>query len=906
MSLIHRVMLLLAVGVVGCGKREEPAVVVVDVPTTSKKEAEPTKVEPKKQPPKQEERRVALVPLDLRPYGLYAEINAPVGTAILQTVAGEIILNGADGYSLSIKPGTADIGRFKKDMQLEPEARWLIQEPDAALGQWKEDDVVRHRFAINLTLAGKPYQITRTAEPTVTEAQARRNFLAARGINQTPVLVKAAIAHDAAIDLLKKRGLSIEPLADGSSQLVGLGSLLLTDEDLLAARLLPELSQVFLQVNAPLTVDAIRALENLPRLRHLRLGGAWVDRTVIRQIGTWGQLRSVRVASAPLRDADLAPLAALTNLERLELLDVRLTDAGLKAFEKCVGLKWLLLNGTDVGDGSIALINGFKELRELGLADTSLTDAGLAELKLPDLRRLDVSETLVSDESLAMLALSGRLNTIDVAGTRATAAGLASLRKAILGLQLERPWPIEEPAPAEVRPPVAIAESPPADPGAFVSRLRAKVVRDDEALGKPIVELDCRGTKVADRDLADLRDLATLRRLDLENAVGVSDAGLAYLANATALEELNLLGTRTLGDGLAHLKNLTKLKKLTLPVGVTLTARQLAPIAGLPALEHLSFEFPAHDDAVFALVRGMTALKELSLDTATLSNRKLIMLSGLKNLESLSLGKLGGYSDRGLAIVGQMPRLKTLLVRHYQGSNGGLEPLRALAELEHLTLDGPFITDAGLEFLPALAELKTLRLDNLRVGDRTAARLPALGKLIHLSLRGTETSDRGLAELGKIDDLETIDLGFTRVTDAGLKSLQKLEELRALTLDGLAISGVGLKSLEDLPRLHRVSLALTPVTDEGLRAVASVSSLMALDLSGTEVAAAQVALLKPLPRLREMRLAACQKLREDLLPTVMAFKALKEIDLGGTKISKAAVDDMRRAGITVVGIWQNP
>jgi internalin A len=97
---------------------------------------------------------------------------------------------------------------------------------------------------------------------------------------------------------------------------------------------------------------------------------------------------------------------------------------------------------------------------------------------------------------------------------------------------------------------------------AAIHEWRGGVILDHSKPGKPVIEVDVRETEITDADLALLKPLTSLRKLEL-GMTGIGDAGIVHLKELTNLEELSLGGEST-GAGIVHLKGLPKLCKLSL------------------------------------------------------------------------------------------------------------------------------------------------------------------------------------------------------------------------------------------------------------------------------------------------------------------------------------------------------
>lgn len=82
-----------------------------------------------------------------------------------------------------------------------------------------------------------------------------------------------------------------------------------------------------------------------------------------------------------LKDADLAPLAGMTNLVRLELKRNTITDEGLAHVQGLVELETLNLFDTQVTDAGLAQLAGLKRLQKVFVFNTKVTAGGAAALQ---------------------------------------------------------------------------------------------------------------------------------------------------------------------------------------------------------------------------------------------------------------------------------------------------------------------------------------------------------------------------------------------------------------------------------------------------------------------------------------------------------------------------------------------
>ena len=86
--------------------------------------------------------------------------------------------------------------------------------------------------------------------------------------------------------------------------------------------------------------------------------------------------------------------------------------------------------------------------------------------------------------------------------------------------------------------------------------------------------------------MAALKDIATLRSLDLSDSLRVDDDGLSAIGQLHNLQELRLSRCSVTNGGVAQLRNLTRLKTLDL-AGTMIDDEALTSLAGLRDLEVL-------------------------------------------------------------------------------------------------------------------------------------------------------------------------------------------------------------------------------------------------------------------------------------------------------------------------------
>ena len=148
------------------------------------------------------------------------------------------------------------------------------------------------------------------------------------------------------------------------------------------------------------------------------------------------------------------------------------------------------------------------------------------------------------------------MRAIDLRYTRATASSIAALQSALPQCRIASIRSLSAPGVAEIPAPSARTPDAIAD---WIRRLGGSVDTDH---GR-IVSVNLSGSRLRDRDLANLSPLQGLLRLNL-STTEVGDLGAQALSTMTDLRELDLSHTLISDDGLRRLAPLVRLENLNL------------------------------------------------------------------------------------------------------------------------------------------------------------------------------------------------------------------------------------------------------------------------------------------------------------------------------------------------------
>jgi hypothetical protein len=140
-----------------------------------------------------------------------------------------------------------------------------------------------------------------------------------------------------------------------------------------------------------------------------------------------------------LTDADVKALGGFAKLDTLDLLGTKIGDAGLRQLTGLRQLQVLCLDEAKITDDGMKALAGLTMLRTLTLFQTKIGDDSMKVLgELRQLQHLDLGDTKITDRGLKELTMLRRLETLQLDGTKVTDAGVAELQKALPKCKIDR------------------------------------------------------------------------------------------------------------------------------------------------------------------------------------------------------------------------------------------------------------------------------------------------------------------------------------------------------------------------------------------------------------------------------------------------------------------------------------
>lgn len=213
-------------------------------------------------------------------------------------------------------------------------------------------------------------------------------------------------------------------------------------------------------------------------------------------------------------------------------------------------------------------------------------------------------------------------------------------------------------------------------------------------------------------------------------------------------------------------------------------------LSQIPALQELEIWRLIIGDDIMKELCNLKSLKTLSFcpprtvlqGGPTITDAGLQAITGLANLQTLSLGSCRSFTDRGLASVGQLPRLRELNLSATRVSDAGLAELQELKNLETIDLYQTVITDRGIQDIAKFEQLRRINVGRTKFTDVGMSRIANLRELEELWCSSTRVTDKGLQAIKDLRNLTSINLFGTQVTDEGLGYLYGMQKLEMINI----------------------------------------------------------------------------------------------------------------------------
>lgn len=422
-------------------------------------------------------------------------------------------------------------------------------------------------------------------------------------------------------------------------------------------------------------------------------------------------------------------------------------------------------------------------------------------------------------------------------------------------------------------------------------------------------------------------DDTLLKTVETDNEIGefylvfssVTDEGMVALRHFPKLTTLVLRTDNITAEGLENVLNLTDLTRLVIRCD-EVSEEVFASFRYLKRLEELSLRQLDLKGEGLEYLGELTSLKRLYLgasadatkaDFDRYKTRIRMHIGNLPNLEELSLRYDGAEIE-----FGDLPRLKVLDLSNNPVTDGGLQGLGSLQNLETLHLKGA--NRIGLDTMQKIANLvhlKELDVSLTRINNEGISHLKSLHNLRFLNISSTACDNGCLPYLSELKDLRFIEFpralqdddlqhiaGLVRlrnlrlgtVTDTGMAELTNLSMVREVNLASQEITDNTLSYIRNFTHLKDLNLSNTLITDAGMVYLTNFKELTTLNLSGTVISDDGASALSNLVGLRSLDLENCKRLRDRGISCISNLTSLRWLNLSNTRASDTGLSSIRR------------
>jgi hypothetical protein len=248
-------------------------------------------------------------------------------------------------------------------------------------------------------------------------------------------------------------------------------------------------------------------------------------------------------------------------------------------------------------------------------------------------------------------------------------------------------------------------------------------------------------------------------------------------------------------------------------------------------------------------------------------------------------------SDVEMIDLARLPDLERLDLSHTRITDEGMLNLKSAPKIRDLKLFySEWITDQGLTAIKVWKQLRRLDVRGTRISDGTLEIVGHMPQLEALDIAHTEVTDVGLDQLITLTNLKELSLGRGRLSNAGLVMLRMLPQLTYLDLSGAR------PTPPDNPQGRG---AAAGIPEETLKAIAGLQELRVLYLGFSAITVGGLHTLNSLDRVERLGLQGCSRIDDAALAELIQWKGLKSLDLQETAVTEKGIEAFRKARPTV-------
>ncbi len=450
------------------------------------------------------------------------------------------------------------------------------------------------------------------------------------------------------------------------------------------------------------------------------LGGATTDRESARAMSRdWRSvLRQLADpiavglhAHGQMTDIRAKEISTLTHITTLKLDgSQQLTDEGLRWIAALPNLEHLDLQGTSVTDAGLTSLRNLTSLKSLSLAWTNVSDAGVAVLEtLNQLERIDLMGTACGDGAIRTFANKPSLRHF-TSGHDTTSAGLPVFHD----YPVFKQWRGGEE--------VLSLLGNGAEPNSLTLRgaITDRGMRSLSMLsGLFALDIDDASLNLTGRAIVPLFSMASLAKL----AFDAKDDAMRVIARLSRLRFLSCQDSTASDAAWAGLGASESIESIWGRRCHGLSDGGFAALSKMPKLAKLSVSCLNVSDAALAELPSFPALRELMpMDIPDAGYRH---IGHCRDIESLVLMYCRDTTDVATTHITQLTKLTSYFASYTQITDDTPRMLAGIASLEQVTFDScAGVTDDGVAALAALPRLRKVSVSGRGITPAVNGRFP--------------------------------------------------------------------------------------------------------------------------------------------------------------------------------------
>ncbi|PYT25999.1 MAG: hypothetical protein DMG57_23130 [Acidobacteria bacterium] len=242
-------------------------------------------------------------------------------------------------------------------------------------------------------------------------------------------------------------------------------------------------------------------------------------------------------------------------------------------------------------------------------------------------------------------------------------------------------------------------------------------------------------------------------------------------------------------------------------------------------------------------------------------------------------------TDTELLDIVRLPKLERLDLAHTRISDEGLQYCKPAKQMKELNLFyAEQITDRGITAIKDWKKLTSLNLHGTRISDGALEILGGLPQLEVLDIAYTPFTDNGLDALVPLTALRQLSIGRSKLSQNAIEVLRLFPTLEYLDVGGPHPGPGGYRATSGLP-----------MDDNLPRAISGLKQLRVLKLSYSQIAADGLSTLVALDQVNKLSLLGCPRVDDRALAALAKWKSLKYVDVQETGTTQEGIEALKKA-----------